>query len=103
VSDQSSPLDALLDLFVYAPVGLALLASEELPKLAARGRAQLGGQLTVAKVVGQFAVGPGSPAAGVSPGAIVDRAPPFSIRVAITIARLRRSARCQPSSRARRD
>lgn len=59
MSEQPSGLDALLDLFVYAPVGLALLASEELPKLAARGRAQLGGQLTMAKVVGQFAVAQG--------------------------------------------
>jgi hypothetical protein len=59
VSERSSGLDALLDLFVYAPVGLALLASEELPKLAARGRAQLGGQLSMAKVVGQFAVAQG--------------------------------------------
>jgi hypothetical protein len=59
VSERSSGLDAFLDLFVYAPVGLALLASEELPKLAARGRAQLGGQLTMAKVVGQFAVAQG--------------------------------------------
>ncbi len=59
MSERPSGLDALLDLFVYAPVGLALLASEELPKLAARGRAQLDGQLTMAKVVGQFAVSQG--------------------------------------------
>jgi hypothetical protein len=59
MTERSSGLDALLDLFVYAPVGLALLAGEELPKLAARGRAQLGGQLTMAKVVGQFAVAQG--------------------------------------------
>jgi hypothetical protein len=59
MSERSSGLDALLDFFVYAPVGLALVASEELPKLAARGRAQLGGQLSMAKVVGQFAVAQG--------------------------------------------
>ncbi len=59
VSDESSPFEVLLDVLVYAPVGLALVASEELPKLIARGRAQLGGQLTMAKVVGQFAVAQG--------------------------------------------
>jgi hypothetical protein len=59
MSERSSGLDALLDFFVYAPVGLALVASEELPKLAARGRAQLGGQLSMAKVVGEFAVAQG--------------------------------------------
>jgi hypothetical protein len=56
VTDRPSPLDALLDLFVYAPVGIALVASEELPKLAAKGRAQIGGQLNMARVLGQFAV-----------------------------------------------
>jgi hypothetical protein len=59
VSDESSPFENLLDVFVYAPVGLALVATEELPKLVARGRAQLEGQLTMAKVVGQFAVAQG--------------------------------------------
>jgi hypothetical protein len=59
VTDRPSPVDTLLDLFVYAPVGLALLASEELPKLAAKGRAQIGGQLNMARVLGQFAVAQG--------------------------------------------
>jgi hypothetical protein len=59
VSDRPSPLETLLDLFVYAPVGLALVASEELPKLAAKGRAQIGGQLNMARVLGQFAVAQG--------------------------------------------
>lgn len=59
MSEESSPFDTLLDVFVYAPVGLALVATEELPKLVARGRAQLGGQLTMAKMVGQFAVAQG--------------------------------------------
>ena len=53
------PLDAALDLFVYAPVGLALTAAEEIPKLAAKGRARVSGQMGVAKVVGQFAVAQG--------------------------------------------
>jgi hypothetical protein len=59
VTERNSPLDLLLDLLVYAPVGLALVASEELPKLAARGRAQIGGQVNMARVLGQFAVAQG--------------------------------------------
>jgi hypothetical protein len=56
VTDPQSPLDPVLDLLIYAPLGLALTVVDEIPKLAARGRAQLGGQVATAKVVGQFAV-----------------------------------------------
>jgi len=56
VTEQRSALDNALDLLVYAPVGLALTAAEELPKLAAKGRTQVQGQLTMARMVGQFAV-----------------------------------------------
>jgi hypothetical protein len=59
VTEPHSPLDAALDLLVYAPFGLALTAAEEIPKLAAKGRAQLGGQVAMARVVGQFAVSQG--------------------------------------------
>ena len=54
--DDKRPLDLALDLLVYAPVGLAVSARELLPKLAERGRARLSGQVTTARVVGQFAV-----------------------------------------------
>lgn len=57
--DQRSPLESALDLFVYAPVGLALTAVEELPKLAEKGRAQVQSQISIARVVGQFAVAQG--------------------------------------------
>ena len=57
--DQRSPLESALDLFVYAPVGLALTAMEELPKLAEKGRAQVQGQISIARIVGQFAVAQG--------------------------------------------
>lgn len=57
--DQRSPLESALDLFVYAPVGLALTAIEELPKFAEKGRAQVQGQISIARVVGQFAVAQG--------------------------------------------
>lgn len=59
MTDQRSPFDNALDLLVYAPVGLALTAAEELPKLAAKGRAQVQGQVAIARMVGQFAVAQG--------------------------------------------
>jgi hypothetical protein len=59
VTESQSPLDAALDLLLYVPVGVALTAAEEIPKLAAKGRAQLEGQVTMARVVGQFAVAQG--------------------------------------------
>lgn len=57
--EARSPLDQALDLLVFAPVGLALTAREELPRLIARGRAQVTGQLALAKMFGQFAVNHG--------------------------------------------
>jgi hypothetical protein len=54
--EEANPLEAALDLFVYAPVGLALTAAEEIPKLAARGRATVQAQMTMARIVGRFAV-----------------------------------------------
>jgi hypothetical protein len=56
VTEAPRPLDAALDLFVYVPVGLAMTAVEELPKLAAKGRSRVGTQMMMARVVGQFAV-----------------------------------------------
>ena len=57
MTDAKSPIDQALDLFVYAPVGLALSARDELPRLAERGRQQVEAQLTMARMIGQFAVG----------------------------------------------
>ena len=56
MADEKSPLDLATDLLVYAPVGLALAAGELLPELIDRGRAYLGGQVPMARVVGQMAV-----------------------------------------------
>lgn len=56
MTEQRSALDSALDLLLYAPVGLALTAAEEIPKLAAKGRAQVKGHVTIARMVGQFAV-----------------------------------------------
>jgi hypothetical protein len=52
---SKSPVGAVLDVFVFAPIGFALDARELLPKLAERGR----NQVALLKVVGQFAVNKG--------------------------------------------
>jgi hypothetical protein len=53
---RRSPIDQALNLFVFAPIGLALTAKDELPKLIDKGRQRTNSQLTVAKMIGQFAV-----------------------------------------------
>jgi hypothetical protein len=59
VPEQSSPFDVAMDLLVFAPLGIAITAAEELPKLAAKGRAQVTGQINTARVVGRFAMAQG--------------------------------------------
>lgn len=56
---ERSPLDEALDLFVYAPVGLAITAAEELPKMIERGRGVLGSSVSAARVIGRVAVNQG--------------------------------------------
>jgi len=56
VTEDKTPIDHALDLFVYAPLGFALEARSLFPKLIDRGRQQVNGQVSMAKVVGQFAV-----------------------------------------------
>jgi len=46
------PVEQLLDLFVYAPLGFVVDAKRVVPELAERGRAQAG----VARMIGEFAV-----------------------------------------------
>lgn len=50
--DAKTSAEVALDLLVYAPLGLALEARSLLPSLVERGR----NQVTMAKMVGQFAV-----------------------------------------------
>jgi hypothetical protein len=52
MSDRKPPVDAALDALVYAPLGFVLEARGLMPKLVERGR----NQVTMAKMVGQFAV-----------------------------------------------
>ncbi|MFN0089104.1 MAG: hypothetical protein ACKVWR_02380 [Acidimicrobiales bacterium] len=57
---EKNPTDALLDLLVYAPLGLVLEGRRYLPELAERGRTQV----ALARMVGQFAVRKGQEKAG---------------------------------------
>ena len=53
---QKTPLDTLLELGLYAPLGLALAARDSLPDLIARGRQQVTSQVALARMMGQYAV-----------------------------------------------
>jgi hypothetical protein len=54
--ERATPADRLLELFVFAPAGLALTIAEELPNLVEKGRNRIEGRAATARVVGQFAV-----------------------------------------------
>lgn len=56
--EEQNPVDQLVDLFVYAPVGLLYEYQDVLPKLVKRGKSQV----QLAKVVGQLAMNRGNPA-----------------------------------------
>jgi hypothetical protein len=60
MAEDKSPLDQAVDqaleLLVYAPVGLALTARDELPRWVTKGRERVTGQIAMAKMIGQFAV-----------------------------------------------
>jgi hypothetical protein len=50
-----TPIETALDLLVFAPIGLAITVGEEVPKLAAKGRARLNGPFAAALMLGRFA------------------------------------------------
>jgi hypothetical protein len=54
-----NPLDQALDFLVYAPLGLAYTAMDELPNLVVKGRERFGNQMMVARMIGQFAFAQG--------------------------------------------
>ena len=56
MTDQKSPIEQALDLVLYAPVGLALTARDELPRMIEKGRQRIAGQVMLARMIGQFAV-----------------------------------------------
>ncbi len=55
-SVAKSPLDRALDLFVYAPLGVALTARDKLPELVDKGRERFTGQVNTARIMGEMAV-----------------------------------------------
>ncbi|MGH9165286.1 MAG: hypothetical protein ACRDZW_07245 [Acidimicrobiales bacterium] len=57
--EDRQPFDELLDLLVFAPLGLATMVQEQLPGLIGKGRERWATQATMAKVVGEFAVAQG--------------------------------------------
>lgn len=59
MTERKSLLEQALDVCLYAPVGLAISVTEELPQLIDKGRARVNGQLAMAKMVGSFAVAQG--------------------------------------------
>lgn len=62
--EARSPFERAVDLLVYAPLGLALTAREELPRLISKGREMAGGQVGMARMIGQFTVDQGQRQAG---------------------------------------
>jgi hypothetical protein len=56
VSEKKTRLEHALDLFLYAPLGLALTAREELPRLVEKGRKQFSDQATTARLMGEYAM-----------------------------------------------
>jgi hypothetical protein len=56
MSKRDDPGEQLLDLLVYAPLGLLLEARDLVPRLADKGRQRMGGQVTVARMIGEMAV-----------------------------------------------
>ena len=54
--DPAAPVKWLIDLLVYAPIGLLAVAKAELPQLIATGKTRLDNQFTVAKFIGKIAV-----------------------------------------------
>ncbi|MGH9172651.1 MAG: hypothetical protein ACRD0Z_17595 [Acidimicrobiales bacterium] len=56
-ASERSLRDFVLDYALYVPVGVAITVVEELPKLTAKGRQQLEGQVRNARVMGRLAVG----------------------------------------------
>jgi hypothetical protein len=60
LTEHKSPLEQALDLVFYGPLGVALTAREELPKMVEKGRERVNSQVTMARVIGEFAVNQGS-------------------------------------------
>jgi hypothetical protein len=67
VAEERQVHEVLLDCLVYAPVGAAIVALEEVPRLAELGRERVEKQLALARLLGKFAVGEGRRRFGAAP------------------------------------
>jgi hypothetical protein len=59
MADERDPIEQLLDLVLFAPLGFALEVRRRLPELAAEGRQHAEQQVRLARFVGKFAVSMG--------------------------------------------
>lgn len=59
MTELKTPLEQALEVFLYLPVGLAMTAREELPRLAEKGRQRVDSEVTMARAVGQFVINQG--------------------------------------------
>lgn len=69
-SPGKSPVEQALDLFVYAPIGLLFEGASVLPQLVEKGRSQV----TMARMVGKFAVSQGRTEANKAASRLQDHA-----------------------------
>lgn len=67
--DQKRPVDRLLDVFLYAPLGFVMNLDEVIPQLVEKGHQQV----TMARMFGKFAVDAGSKEASKRVGPIVEQ------------------------------
>ncbi len=74
MASTKTPLDHAVELFVYAPIGLAAAARELVPSLVERGRRELDPQVGMARTIGHFAVARGRSQAEKVLEVAVDRA-----------------------------
>ncbi|MGA2530382.1 MAG: hypothetical protein ABSG36_14650 [Acidimicrobiales bacterium] len=56
MAEDRAVSEVLLDYLLYAPLGAAVVAAEELPRLAERGRERFGRQIGAAELIGRLAV-----------------------------------------------
>lgn len=59
MTDGKDPVHQLIDVMIYAPIGLLAVAQRELPELVATGKKRLDDQLALARFIGKMAVSKG--------------------------------------------
>jgi hypothetical protein len=79
--DKKSPIDQALDLFVFAPLGLALTAKDELPGLVEKGRQRASTQVMMARMIGKFAVAQGQKEAEKAAASLIDQVAEVANRI----------------------